>query len=211
MPIKLDNLYRHFYKSIPHPSNYPRITNVSATSDGLITWTTDVASTSQVFYGTIPYLGIETDRDSTYVTSHSVQLEDLVDDTTYFFRVLSFNIDALSISDLYTFNTSPGTTNVPAFILRSPDTTRWGVSITTDGNLDTNVTPVGPTGAYAPVSGTIVMLATDLSPWTISIDDTGHLITTAGGSSPIALLTVLDSALVLWTVTISPQGNLITT
>lgn len=97
------SIYLPFHKSIPHASNYPIITNVAATSGGLVTWTTNIASTSQVLYGTLPLLGLSTSQDSTLVTSHSVQLSGLTDGVRYYFRVQSFFSDALSISDLYTF------------------------------------------------------------------------------------------------------------
>lgn len=102
MPVKHD--YRLPYqKSLNHASNYPVITNVQATGQGLITWTTDIASSSQVLYSTSPYLGLLSPYDSTNVTSHSVQLTDLVEGETYYFRVQSFYLDALSTSDLYSF------------------------------------------------------------------------------------------------------------
>lgn len=104
MPQKVDLYdYLRFKKSIPHSSNYPVITNVQASASGLITWTTDVASTSQVYYGVVPYLGFVTPYDSALVTSHSVQLSSLTLNTRYYFKVLSFRSDALSISDLYSF------------------------------------------------------------------------------------------------------------
>lgn len=102
---KIDYLYWHYYprKTKPHASFYPVISNVSATAAGVITWTTDIPSTSQVKYGVVPYLGFETSRDSTLVTSHSVALAGLTTNTLYYFKVLSFYWDSLSISDLYTF------------------------------------------------------------------------------------------------------------
>lgn len=103
MPQKVDLYdYLRFKKSIPAPSKFPRISNVSITAEGLVTWTTDVASTSQVLYGFVPYLGFESDYDATLVTSHSVQLTNLVDGL-YYVRVRSFRTDSATTSDLYTF------------------------------------------------------------------------------------------------------------
>lgn len=104
---KIDYIYWHYYprKTPPHRSFYPIISNVIGFSGGLITWTTDIPSTSQVRYGSSPNLGLETPRDSTLVTSHSVQLPGVFSGL-YYFRVLSFFWDSLSISDLYTFSTS---------------------------------------------------------------------------------------------------------
>ena len=106
MPSKADYVREHGLprKSINHASNYPRITNVQGSKTGLITWTTDVASSSQVLFGVVPFLGFITAYDATPVTSHSVQIP-ITLPGTYYFRVQSFNIDALSISDLYTLTT----------------------------------------------------------------------------------------------------------
>lgn len=107
MPIKID-YQEKFHKTLQHRSNYPVITNVVVTAAGLVTWTTDIPSTSQVVYGTNIYLGLMSPYDSTLVTSHSVQLTGLADGTTYYLKVQSFYLDALSISDLYTFRTVAG-------------------------------------------------------------------------------------------------------
>lgn len=105
MPIRLDYDWEHrkLHKSLPQRSNYAVISNVSITSDGLVTWTTDVASTSQVLYGATPMLGLMTAYDGTLTTSHSVQLTGLSSGTRYYLKVQSFHINVLSVSDLYSF------------------------------------------------------------------------------------------------------------
>ena len=60
------------------------LTNAAAT----ITWTTDKASDSTVFYGTTPALGT-TVADTAYATSHSLTLTNLVTETLYYFDVAS--------------------------------------------------------------------------------------------------------------------------
>lgn len=114
MPEKVDLYdYHRFHKSIPHPSNYPVISNVQvvvAGANASITWTTDVASTSQVDYGTNPFRDFRTPYDPTLTTSHLVFIPNLNPFTYYYFDVRSFNIDALSISDMYVFLTG---TNIP--------------------------------------------------------------------------------------------------
>lgn len=103
MPIKLDNLYRRFYKSIPHPSNYPIITNIQVSVDvdeATITWDTDVASSSQVRYGEFPNLALHSTYDGTPTTSHSVTISGLNRCKTYVFVVQSFYVDALAVSHL---------------------------------------------------------------------------------------------------------------
>ena len=104
MVHKFDYIWAHqiLPKSLPRASNYAIISNVVFSSTGLVTWTTDIASTSQVQYGSNMYLGLMTDRDSTLVTNHSVQLPSL-SPGTYYGKVQSFYLDSLSISDLYTF------------------------------------------------------------------------------------------------------------
>lgn len=66
-----------------------------------------MVSTSQVIYGHLPLLGEISAFDPTLVTSHSVQLVNLTSGY-YYFRVMSFHIDALSISDLYVFVINTG-------------------------------------------------------------------------------------------------------
>lgn len=105
MPNRADYIHDHFVpkKGYSHLSNYPIITNVVISASGLVTWTTDIPSTSQVHYGTTPNLGPLTPFDGTFITSHSVQLSGLSDAILYYIRVQSFYLDALSVSDLYTF------------------------------------------------------------------------------------------------------------
>ncbi len=105
MPTKLDYdaLYLPFKKGPSGPSHYPVITNVQISVAGLVTWTTDIPSTSQVHYGTSPLLGPFTSFDSMLVTNHSVQLTGLHNNILYYLRVQSFYLDSLSISDLYSF------------------------------------------------------------------------------------------------------------
>ena len=71
----------------------PVISNVQATSitdnSAVITWTTDEASDSAVQYGTTSGSYPLSRNSTTLLTSHSVTLTGLNDDTTYFFRVRS--------------------------------------------------------------------------------------------------------------------------
>jgi hypothetical protein len=99
-------MHYHFVpkKSLPTGiSNYPIISGVSATPLGLISWQTDRISTSQVGFGSSPLLGPLSPFDGTLVIGHSVQLSGLTNGVLYYFRVQSFSIDSLSVSDLYTF------------------------------------------------------------------------------------------------------------
>jgi len=73
----------------------PSISSVSSgvpnATDATITWTTAVASDSQVFWGlTAAYAGATSPiMDADLVTSHSVQITGLVTATTYHYKVLS--------------------------------------------------------------------------------------------------------------------------
>lgn len=60
-------------------------------NDATITWTTDYASDSQVFWGlTAAYGGASSPiMDFTYTTSHSVQITGLTAATTYHYKVLT--------------------------------------------------------------------------------------------------------------------------
>ncbi|MBP9773047.1 MAG: fibronectin type III domain-containing protein [Candidatus Peribacteraceae bacterium] len=76
-------------------SFFPVISTVTASGAAttqwktLITWTTDVPSTSQVVYSTDLSFSSQTALDSAYVTSHAMWVTGLTVGTTYNFRVLS--------------------------------------------------------------------------------------------------------------------------
>lgn len=60
-------------------------------TDATITWTTDYAADSQVFWGlTTAYAGASSPiMNFTYLTSHSVQITGLVTATLYHYKVLT--------------------------------------------------------------------------------------------------------------------------
>ena len=85
-------------------------TGISATSV-TITWTTDEDSTSVVNYGTNPAL-LNTEADTSLVTTHSVALTGLAPDTIYYFEVESTDGSGNTVKDnddgiYYTFTTFP--------------------------------------------------------------------------------------------------------
>ena len=89
----------------------PMITNVTSggvsNTGATITWTTDVATTTQVEYGPTAGYGQLTTLDAAMGTSHSVTLTGLSPGTTYHFRVLSRNAGGvLGASTDYTFTTT---------------------------------------------------------------------------------------------------------
>ena len=96
----------------------PVISNVQATSitdnSAVITWTTDEASDSNVQYGTTSGSYPSSKNNTNLVTSHSITLTGLSDDTPYFFRVASSdgsgNGPTLSNESSFTTDPAPDTT-----------------------------------------------------------------------------------------------------
>ena len=74
-----------------------------------IQWTTNVATTSQVQYGTTASYGSTTALDSTMVTSHVVALSALTANQTYHFRVVSSANGQQVTGDDLTFTTASST------------------------------------------------------------------------------------------------------
>lgn len=74
-------------------STAPVISDISTgnitSSDAIITWTTDEASTSRIEYGTSINYGLFSSPDNTLAASHTVTLSGLTQNTAYYFRVLS--------------------------------------------------------------------------------------------------------------------------
>jgi hypothetical protein len=101
----------------------PVISNVQATSitdnSAVIAWTTDEASDSAVQYGTTSGSYPLSRNSTTLVTSHSITLTGLNDDTTYFFRVRSTDGsgNGPTVSNELSFKTDP-----------APDTTAPTIS-----------------------------------------------------------------------------------
>ena len=71
----------------------PTISNIQATNilseSATITWTTNENANSQVQYGTSPGGYSNTETDSNYVTSHSIVIYGLNENTTYYYQVSS--------------------------------------------------------------------------------------------------------------------------
>jgi hypothetical protein len=110
----------------------------------------------------------------------------------------------------YDYGLGPATV-YPAFILTSLNTTRWSVTVTTNGNLVTTPQASGPVGAYEPSS--IVLQDPNSVFWTVTISNGGNLITTSGGiaAGALASIAITDAASRIWIVTVSITGDLVTT
>lgn len=107
------------------------ITNSTAT----ITWSTDVAATSQVEYGTTTSYGQTTALDSNMVTSHSVNLTGLSIGTLYHYRVISSAAGGPSTSGDFTFTTD---SNMSIPVVSNVESGNWGAA--TSSNLNVRIT-----------------------------------------------------------------------
>ena len=95
----------------------PVISNVRAsnisTNSATISWNTDLASDSQVEYGTTPSYGQMSTLNPNLVTSHAVALSGLLDGTVYYYRVRSkTGAGVLSVDGPYTFTTIPAVVEI---------------------------------------------------------------------------------------------------
>jgi len=120
----------------PNPTA-PAILQVSTANitknSAQIDWTTNVAATSQVQYGTTSSYGTTTPLDSTMVTTHSVSLGSLTANQTYHFRVVS-TADGQTVNGSdQTFTTA---TNAAAITGISPNSgsTAGGTQVTISGS-----------------------------------------------------------------------------
>jgi hypothetical protein len=87
----------------------PNITNVGVSSltdvSGVVTWSTDQASDSQVDYGTTTNYGTSTPLNGATVFAHSQLLTGLTPSTTYHYRVRSTSAGFTTTSGDFTFTT----------------------------------------------------------------------------------------------------------
>lgn len=102
----------------------PTITEITANAgrtSAIVTWTTDVPGTSQVFYGLTDALGQATPPSAVMVTSHRVTLSNLSPGTTYHYKVVSSdNCAHEAMSEGRTFVTAPDTTPPDTQITSGP-------------------------------------------------------------------------------------------
>jgi parallel beta-helix repeat protein len=88
-----------------------------------ITWTTNVASSSQVEYGTTTSYGSSTTLNPSLVTSHSISLSGLSPNTLYHYRVKSADAAGnLATSPDYTFTTTAAASSTTVDGLAIPTT-----------------------------------------------------------------------------------------
>jgi hypothetical protein len=128
----------------------PVISGVSVgtitTSGATVTWTTDVAATSQVEYGTTTAYGNLTTLNSSLVTSHMISLVSLATNTLFHYRVHSKNSGGVeSISGDFAFQTSSVTDTTPPTISITAPANGATVSgtVTVSANASDNVAVTG--------------------------------------------------------------------
>jgi hypothetical protein len=94
----------YFNHNLPQIS---RITVIPGSNSAAVSWTTDIAADSTVYYGlTTNYGGVATDSSSN--TAHSVSLSNLMTNTLYHFKVVSTTGANTSMSDDNEFITLGG-------------------------------------------------------------------------------------------------------
>ena len=165
-----------------------------------IAWTTDVAATSQVDYGTSAAYGSTTTLSSPLVTSHSVALSALSAGTTYHFRVRSANSGGTaSTSGDFTFATSSGapapvavTINPIAATVLVSATQQFTATVT--GSTNTGVTWTA-TGGTVAAGGLYTAPATAGS---FTVTATSMADTTKSASAAITVTTQSSGAINGW-------------
>ena len=122
-------------------------------SGATITWTTDLASTSQAAYGTTSSYGSLSALNAALTTSHSIALTGLTASTNYYFQVQSQSSQgALATSGGYTFTT--------AAVPMGPTTLLQLQGSQTEVNGVTNGSAVIPSVAPAGFTGAVVVKGT---------------------------------------------------
>jgi hypothetical protein len=120
------------------------------TSGATITWTTNVAATSQVNYGTTATYGQSSTLNSSLVTSHSVTLTGLTASTLYHFQVESTDASNNQASSTdFTFTTAGVATPPVISAVASSNITSSGATITWTTNVAaTSQVNYGTTATY---------------------------------------------------------------
>jgi len=136
-------------------SSAPIVSNVQASaitqSTATITWTTNKASSSQVFYGTTASYGSSSTLDATQVTNHSVTLTGLTASTLYHFKAQSTDIgNNTGSSTDQTFTTTVTRTTPPVIsAVQATGVTSSSATITwTTDEPATSQVNYGTTSAY---------------------------------------------------------------
>lgn len=109
----------------PVSTNPPNISNITVsnltTTSATVSWTTDIPSSSQVFYGMSSQYGENTTLDNTQVTSHSQTLTGLLPGTQYHYEVQSTgSVNNTATSSDATFSTLAANITLPDLQIKVP-------------------------------------------------------------------------------------------
>lgn len=114
------------------PAVAPTLSGVTAstvgTTSATISWTTDVASSTQVAFGPSTAYGSTSPLDATLLTSHSVTLTGLTPGATYHYKATSANTVGSSSSGDGSFTTLAGDSTAPTVTAVSPTNGSTGLS-----------------------------------------------------------------------------------
>jgi len=173
----------------------PNISGVSVgsitTTGATVTWTTDVAATTQVEYGTTTAYGNLTTLNSTLVTGHSQVLTGLSMGTLYHYRVHSKNSSGIeSVSGDAAFSTNNTT-----------DTTPPAVSMTAPAN---NATVSGVVTVSATASDNVAVASVQ---FTLNGSNLGSGVTASPYQASWDTTTVANGTYTLSAVATDTSGN----
>jgi chitodextrinase len=144
--------------------------NSITTNSATIAWTTDVATTSQVEYGTTTSYGTLTTLNSTLVTAHSVALTGLTANTAYHYRARSKNsagTETIGSDAVFSTSTSGDTTPPTVSISAPANGAALTGSVTVSANASDNV---GVVGVQFMVDSSNLGAEVTASPYTITWD-----------------------------------------
>jgi hypothetical protein len=154
----------------------PAITGITVNgitmTGAMVGWTTDVAATSQVEYGTTTSYGTLTTLNATLVTSHSVALTGLTAGTAYHYRVHSKNssgVESISGDSVFSTNSTTDTTP-PTVSITAP-----AANATVSGTVTVSATAsdnVGVTSVQFLLDGANLGSALATAPYSLSWDTT---------------------------------------
>jgi hypothetical protein len=197
-----------------------------------ITWTTNIAATSLVEYGTSTTYGNTTPLDSTLVTAHSQPLAGLTSGTTYHYRVTSKDAAGFaSTSGDFTFTATTATatptntpmpptktpvppTNTP--VPATPTSTPGASSVlvgekTIEAQKDNNAAGTAETFQYTAIaSGTVTILYVYIDGNNTATQVIVGLYTNATGNNPgtlLALGTIVNPTKGAWNSVTVPSAN----
>ena len=148
----------------------PAATSVTS-STAMISWSTTLAATSQVDYGTTSSYGSQTTVNSTMVMSHSQALSGLQPGQLYHYRVVSSDSRTQAVSPDFTFTTASTNSAAPPTVSITAPAANANVSGTVTATA-TASSSVGIASVQFQVDGSNVGSAVTSSPYSYSWNTT---------------------------------------